>query len=626
MGIDENGVTPCSELCRAVFELGFKAWSCCSPSHDVAQQGIREGLRAIDNAFPVHPTMANNLNLTKSPGLWGAKGASFWDGSSSSDPTSSHLSCARGLPGIAPQKHSFPVTKSKAANLRLRQYSENGVISSLEGQGDHTTILVLAWSYILSTRWAELLPGTNNITYQDVSAESSQHGTTAATVPIKATSGEAARWWQAVLAPGQGWLATVDAHGRRLYSPWSIDLSSTSILKPVFLESSPVSATAPTAVTAMHYLSKYVGMYGVGDQSRAALSAVLCLPFAIHWCSKITLPVPSITTRVPISEHDEHPSLLSLEQMDKLMVLSCNTRGLEAVLLSSFYDPSVPCNLVSPFLQGTFAALDNVLGDPMPLMLALLQRSPRVGFLWVGAMVLGAHLPLLEKARYGGFEIELNSAVWTGTIQTFMQLPVSATQPWRIRREDECRLAYLASKDYQHNLPLFPWKPFGTVDLKDAELDVQIHAGCHGHGLRYRGWAWDCVDNGRPVRALHQPPSSSDTGHELLASVPHLSVEVPYDMLDLDDDAASCTATLNIFMWLRRTGFAASEQHIRRHEWLCEVLDDEEEEAYESWPEDELEDDSAIARAQKKRSKSAVARPKLGRWLASTQTKRGNSI
>lgn len=74
----------------------------------------------------------------------------------------------------------------------------------------------------------------------------------------------------------------------------------------------------------------------------------------------------------------------------------------------------------------------------------------------------------------------------------------------------------------------------------------------------------------------------------------HSSLEVPYDMLDLKHDSAFGTATLNIFIWLRRTGFAASEQHIRRHGWLCEVLNNEEEEAYESWPDDNDNNECAV--------------------------------
>lgn len=89
--------------------------------------------------------------------------------------------------------------------------------------------------------------------------------------------------------------------------------------------------------------------------------------------------------------------------------------------------------------------------------------------------------------RYGSMDVNPLSAAWTGTTQTFMQLPVSAgAQSERIRREDECRLAYLASEEHQDMVPMSPWKPFGTTALKDVELKVQIHVKCKGHGLHYQ--------------------------------------------------------------------------------------------------------------------------------------------
>lgn len=484
-------MTPRPESCRSVFELGFRAWSCYSQgiSRDAKQEAL-EGLRAVDYAFPGHPVLPSNLNLEKSSDCWVASGVSFWDAAAGSTSADSSLSsCGPGLPEVGPQKRNFSVTKSKPTKLTPRDSSASSLLSLLGDKDDHVTILILAWAYILSARWTELIPGANNMQYTGVRTDSSNHEPPSITVPIEATSGEAARWWQAVLVPSQGWLATADTDGRTLYSPWSVTLSSRTALIPLFLGHSPAPAAAPDSATALDYLSEYVAMYGVDDQSRAALSTVLCLPFATRFSRRVTLPAPSVTNGLPRSQKGKGLSPLPLTQLDKLLALSCNTRGIEALLLSCFFDPSVPCNLVSPFLQGTFAALDNISHDSPLLLHNLLRRSPRIGILWVGAAVLGAHNALLERARYGSFEIDLLSAVWTGTIQTFMQLPVSAINSGRIRREDECRLAYLASKDYQQNLPFTPWKPFGSVELKDSELSVQIHGGCLGHGLRYMGWA-----------------------------------------------------------------------------------------------------------------------------------------
>lgn len=620
---DENAVTPDPELCQSIFELGFKTWATFSQHvSEAAKQQILKVLRDIEHAFPGHPAFPGGLNLTKSPGCWEATGMSFWDASRGSTFSgSSSSSCAPGSPDIAPQKQSFHITKSRPTRLKLEKLSGSGFASLIGDGNDHVAILTLAWAYILSARWTELIPGAKGVHYTETSAMSSRKDFPITSVSIMTTSGQAARWWQAVLAPGQGWLATADTGRGILYSPWSIRLSSSTMLMPVYLGKSPAPSDAVDSATALHFLSEYVTIYDVANQSRAALSVILCLPFATRSSSKITLPIPCISTRSPQPQRDRVSPPLSLAQVDKLMTLSCNTRGVEALLLSTFFDPAVPCNLVSPFLHATFAALDAISGDALLLLQALSQHSPKVGFLWVGAMILGKHTSLLDHARHGFSEIDLLSAVWTGTTQTFMQLPVSAPTPGYIRREDECRLAYLASKDYQQNIPFYPWKPFGSVQLKDAELDVQIHAGSQGHGLSYKGWAWDCWDNGKPVSVMYHP-AASNGADEQPEALPHADIEVPYDKLDLEDDSASCTATLNMFIWLRKGGFAASEQHIRRHEWLCETFDEEEQDAYASQPEDE-EDSVGVP---KKRPKSAAPIPKLGGWLASTQARREDSV
>lgn len=143
---DENTVTPGPESCRSVFELGFRAWLCDLQRVSLGTASeILEGLRGIDNAFPGHPAFPSGLNLAKSSSLWEATGKSFWDeagGSTSLNLSSS--SCAPRLPGIPPQKHNFPVTKSKPAKLRLSDSSQSGLFCFLVDRDDYITILILA--------------------------------------------------------------------------------------------------------------------------------------------------------------------------------------------------------------------------------------------------------------------------------------------------------------------------------------------------------------------------------------------------------------------------------------------------------------------------------------------------
>lgn len=256
-----------------------------------------------------------------------------------------------------------------------------------------------------------------------------------------------------------------------------------------------------------------------------------------------------------------------------------------------------------------------------------MHHTPPLAFLWLGAVLSGSHASLLEKARYGSFDADLLTAAWTDTVHTFMQMPVSAAagRAGRVRREDECRVLYLASREYQFGFPMSPWAPFGSTVVGDAELEVQIHASCEGHGLQYGGWAWNYLEDGSPVH-LHvncRPPAPVPAPRAAPISLARngapSGLEIPYEKLCTGNDVASSTATLNVFVWLRRGGLAASEQHIRRHEWLCEVLDEEEEGAYES---DLGDEDGGSVR---KRAKSCFTRPRLGGWLAA-QGRRETSI
>lgn len=630
-------VTPSEGQSKAAFKNGFTTWSRHSHCASTApKQADQSALSMIYYAFPNHPTLPTSLMLARYTSAWQATGVSTWGNSLASGSSTKDAYCP-GLPPHPSKKLSLVVTKRKTTKITLSKDVPSVAAAwpkSKHNDDNHLAVLFLAWAYILSARWTEIIPGADPIRYIETPQRMYRKDEATTSIPIETTSGDAKRWWNAVLTEGQGWLATVtNSDGSRLSSPWSIRLSSSHIMLPVYSGHDAVSATgvAADSVTALRYLSEYCNIHRLEDQSCAALSTVLFLPMAPN--NRIVIPAPRIAclgaSFSPPKAHERVKGVQicpSITQVDRLMALSCNTHGLRTLLLSTFFYPDVSCNEVSPFLQGTFAVLDGIESDETLLLRTLIHRDPKLGFLWVGAMISGNHTSLLESARYGGLEVDQLVAAWTGTTNTFMQLPVGPAVSGRIRRADECRLAYLACPEFKTNLPFTPWKPFGTTALKDTEIEVQIHAHCNHHGLQYQGWSWDCWKDGKQVRVPYQPPK---TGPVLAESVPEPShfggeastVEVPYHELYPQDDSASCTATLNLFFWLRRGGFAASEQHIRRHEWLCETFDEEDEEAYESWPEDK--DDFPRNR---KRAKSTAPKPKLGGWLATTQAERGHSV
>lgn len=143
----------------------------------------------------------------------------------------------------------------------------------------------------------------------------------------------------------------------------------------------------------------------------------------------------------------------------------------------------MPCNLASAWLQGAFAVLD-AQTDHEALAHILIRKHSQLSFLWLGALLTSLHTNILRRARLGSCDIELHSAAWTRTLQSFIQLPLSQTQTAEaIQRSDECRLLYLASEEYQAHVSMSPWEPFGETGMENTEIEVRLHANCKEHGL-----------------------------------------------------------------------------------------------------------------------------------------------
>lgn len=79
-------------------------------------------------------------------------------------------------------------------------------------RGAHVTVLVLAWAYVLSARWVEIISRASPITYTDNSGpwvlKKDEPAKDAMVVQLPPnTAVDAARWWAAVLSKGEGWSA-----------------------------------------------------------------------------------------------------------------------------------------------------------------------------------------------------------------------------------------------------------------------------------------------------------------------------------------------------------------------------------------------------------------------------------
>ncbi|KIH87519.1 hypothetical protein SPBR_05121 [Sporothrix brasiliensis 5110] len=207
-----------------------------------------------------------------------ASGYSTWGTSASR--------CRRRLPSF--QLPARIEVASKSMVTLITEESTAGLHQQwFYGSRNFIGVLALAWSYILSARWAEVMPGPCTLTYNEEmvaknSPEESPAENGAIVVDIGETSSDEARWWSAVLAEDHGWRATMTFDGEAFVAPWSVHRKggqrlvlaanlATSTRRP--------SPSGPSSVDAMRFLRKFCDRHDIFAQSHAALAAVLLFPF-----------------------------------------------------------------------------------------------------------------------------------------------------------------------------------------------------------------------------------------------------------------------------------------------------------------------------------------------------------
>jgi len=150
---------------------------------------------------------------------------------------------------------------------------------------------MFAWVYALSARWVEIILRASPIEYTanqapwtaiTVSNEGTDNGRPMM-VELGELVGEAARWWAAVLAPGEGWKAVMPHEGWRLLSPWSVVKESNKTNVSLVGSSSHMSSHSLTLAsfeTALKYIEDYSIFHNADKSSSAALTAALLLLLA----------------------------------------------------------------------------------------------------------------------------------------------------------------------------------------------------------------------------------------------------------------------------------------------------------------------------------------------------------
>ncbi|KAK6716506.1 hypothetical protein SNK04_007453 [Fusarium graminearum] len=618
----EDALRPTDDSFKAFYEKGYRTWhklsadateNCaCGLPPDRTADGCACDLPPEclqwEDLFPHHPILPDGLEPDDS-GLVTAK--STWISRGNCD-----------SPEFG-QIFQTIVTIGKPTSVVLTDDPE--LCLSELGDG-HLVVLMLAWAYALSVRWAEIIPRAS-MEYTASQAPWIIHSDPSKldermVAELGELSSEAARWWAAVLSTGEGWKATIPHHRWRLLSPWSVTKDTKIVLSG---SHSPISPPSPTSVcfkTALKYIDDYTKLHNVGTQSRAALAAALLLPLAKLDNRTVSLHVPKGSHKQSQQTQSLRPSLFDkhcLRQLDRLLTLSVNARGMKAVLGSIFYESGIAANACGAWLQGTAAVLQSKgIKNINHLSRMFFYRSPHISFLWLGGIITGAHKEFLRNtySLLGLNRIELHAAAWTGTLLSFIQEPMHPIQTsddkTSISRADECRLMFLIQEPRRDFPPIYPYPPLGETNIRDTDLGVQVHAHCPtSHELQFVSIAWNCVGGRKDIQTTGCiSPISRDSMEGSKAK--DAKCEVDYAFLDRDRDLSE-GVTRNMFTWMRDTdGFTVTEREICRHEWI---------DAFDSDSDDESVDPEGDGK-----STTGPSEAQVGYWLASAMTRRCDSI
>ncbi|KAF5975636.1 immunoglobulin variable region used by the ITC63b heavy chain [Fusarium bulbicola] len=514
-------------LFRVFYEKGYRIWS------SLRQQATEDPNIPLDNLqvehlFSDHPYFPVGIELD-STGLLAA--TSTWvPGKGSCD--------------LPPFELPFRILPRVATPTRLLTSTKLPLPPSVWFKADdnHLTVLVLAWAYALSARWADIFSQALPLEYTDSQAEwlaTRPCDNTEAVVDVGNVSDDAARWWAAVLSPGQGWKAS-------MVSPRGVERQATNVAR------------------------------ALSRQFSTFLDIVLSIPFTFK--TKLLLRQRSCsrwpTMTEPTSESMNEPIYgQDIRQFYRLLTLSCNPHGVKSILGSIFYEPSILCNTCGPWLQGTATVFQPGLIQDLDILARMFSlRSPHLSFLWLGAIIAGLHRGFLKgpSGLLGLNRIDIHEAAWTRTLISFIQdhVPQQPDNTTSISRRHEGTLAFLTQGLARYRFPpMFPHAPLGSTAVEDLDLDVRLHIACQGgHTLEFSKITWTCAGGKREV---HEAAAMTKVTRPLLkSSQPAATSLVDYRGLDPDRDISE-QVTRNIFTWMREMdGFPISERTICKHEWL----------------------------------------------------------
>lgn len=230
---------------------------------------------------------------------------------------------------------------------------------------------------------------------------------------------------------------------------------------------------------------------GLARECVAALAIVLTLPGR----TDSPLRLPCLRTSLNLGSAQGHKD----DRYDKLfdclsscITLSCSAEGIDSLLCSIFFEPTVPCNLIGAHLSGVTKAIDPLKNDPRTLAPLMAKKYPKILPLWLATIWSGRASHVLQSVMGGLPPTSLPVASWTGTVQSFVQAEFHSItgRPESIPRAREYSVAYLIGSGVV--TPFTPSPPFGETTMSNLSLEIRTHLEHHHRPMLYRtSWILD---------------------------------------------------------------------------------------------------------------------------------------
>lgn len=157
-----NEIRPSDELFRSIYESGFKTWAQLYSIASTSPKLLPNYL-SPQEAFLQHPSLPATVLVEHNDYQAFFTASSLWG--------SEMPACNHGLPSFERLVHIGITTKTPIP-LSVSDVAQDDINSSswLYSDDNYLLVLILAWTYILSARWAELIPTTCSVEYTPTTA------------------------------------------------------------------------------------------------------------------------------------------------------------------------------------------------------------------------------------------------------------------------------------------------------------------------------------------------------------------------------------------------------------------------------------------------------------------------